>query len=949
MALPAGTRLGPYEILAPLGSGGMGEVYTARDTRLGRDVAVKVLASHLTDAPQARERFRREARAVAALSHPNICTIHDVGETGEGQAFLVMERLHGETLQQRLARGALDTPQLNEVGIALADALAAAHAAGVVHRDIKPANIFLTAHGPKILDFGLARAAVRPASDVSMQATVTRSPTLTQWGSTVGTVAYMSPEQLRGEEVDERTDLFSLGLVLYEAATGVPAFAGATTAIVAAAILHQEPTAPRALRPTIPEPLERIVAKALEKDRALRYQHASEIRADLLRLTRDTDSARPALPRAAAPVAPWRRTAGAIAGGAAVVAAVAAGIYSYGHRPHALTDKDTIVLADFKNTTGDDVFDDTLRRGLAVQLEQSPFLSLMSDDRIRKTLALMGQPKDARLTPAIARDVCERLGSTAVLEGSIAPLGTQYIIGLRASSCRSGDVLAEGQAQAARKEDVLNALGEVAKTFRARVGESLATIEKHSTPLEEATTPSLEALKAYSTAWKVNGTSGTVASIPLFKRALDLDPQFALVLAQLGLSYTGIGEAALAAQSTTRAYELRHRASDRERFFIETLYDRQVTGNLERELQTLTLWAQTYPRDPVAHGLQAGFVSHGTGRYELCLEEARKAIPLDPDLIFPYVSLVSCNLRLERIDDADREWQRAAALHSTFVDIPLIGYELAFLKGNRDGMARQAQAVRAAPGGEERMAHVEALTSAREGRLQLAAGRSLQAIDVAERAGHHEAAATYEAAAAVWSGFFGLAPAARQHAERALQLSRGREPEYAAAVALALAGEIRQAQALAADLDKRYPEDTSVQSTYLPTLRALISLHDGQPALAIEQLQPAHRYEFAQPTIDFVDNFGSLYSTYVRGEAYLALRKPVEAVAEFQKILDHRGLVRMDPMAARARVERARAWAAAGDTGKAQAAYADFLALWKDADPGTPLLDQARAEAAKLP
>jgi eukaryotic-like serine/threonine-protein kinase len=378
------------------------------------------------------------------------------------------------------------------------------------------------------------------------------------------------------------------------------------------------------------------------------------------------------------------------------------------------------------------------------------------------------------------------------------------------------------------------------------------------------------------------------------------------------------------------------------------MYDRQVTGNLERELQTLSLWAQTYPRDSVAHGLLAGFVSHGTGRYELCLDEAPRAIALDSDLIFPHLSLVTCNLFLERIDEAERGWQRVAGLKSAFRDVPVFGYHLAFLKADRDGMDRQAAAVRSTPGGEEMMTHMEALVLARAGRLALAANTSRRAVDVAERERHHEAAATYEAAAAAWNAFFGDAAAARQHAAAALRLSKGRNAEYAAAVALALAGDISGSQPLAADLEKRYPEDTSVQSSYLPTLRALFSLHAGQPFKAIEQLQTAHTYEFADPAISFLAFFGSLYPVYARGEAYLAAHKSAAAAAEFQKILDHRGLVLADPMAARARLELGRAWAAAGDTVKARAAYADFLALWRDADPDIPILTQAKTEYAKL-
>jgi eukaryotic-like serine/threonine-protein kinase len=556
--IPPGTRFGPYEITCLLGTGGMGEVYRARDSRLERDVAIKVLPAESISSSQARERFHREAQAVAALQHPNICTLHDVGETPDGQSFIVMELLRGETLQQRLVRGPFDAPELIEIMTALADALHVAHAAGIVHRDVKPANIFLTDRGPKILDFGLAKADRRVSSGGAIATALETRAVLTEVGSTIGTLAYMSPEQLRGQEIDSRTDLFSFGLVLYEMATGRPAFTGATSAVIGAAILHHQPEAPRRVRPVVPDGIEQVILKSLEKDRELRYQRASDVRVDLQRVRRTTDEQH-GPPVVQPPPRPATRSR-VIQMVVAAAVVVAIGVVAYLSRgyftspaPRLLTDADTIVLGDFANSTGDPVFDDTLRQGLMVQLQQSPLFRVLSDQKTRVTLGLMGQPADARLTPAIARQLCERTASTAVLDGSIATLGTQYVLGLRATDCRSGNVIDQQQARAGQKEDVLGVLGQIATTFRARIGESLATTPTRETPLAEATTVSLDALKAYTAGLKASEASGGAAGIAHFTRAVEIDPTFAAAYALLGLDYSGTGETRLAIDNIRKA------------------------------------------------------------------------------------------------------------------------------------------------------------------------------------------------------------------------------------------------------------------------------------------------------------------------------------------------------------------------------------------------------------
>jgi tetratricopeptide (TPR) repeat protein len=947
LALASGARLGPYEVVSQLGAGGMGEVYRALDTRLGRVVAIKVLPDGVAASTQALERFQREARAASALNHSNICTIYDVGTE---PPFIAMELLEGETLQQRLRRGPLEVPVLVDVAAAVADALDAAHTRGIVHRDVKPANIFLTARGPKILDFGLAKAQASSANGLAEDATHTEQALLTDPGATVGTVSYMSPEQVRAAPVDTRTDLFSFGVVLYEMATGVLPFRGDSPGAIFDAILNRSPTAAVRLNPDVPAELERIIDKCLDKDRTLRAQHASEICADLRRLKRDSDSGR-ITPAARALPAP-RRARDRMLAVVGLVAAVVAfsAYYFYSQRAPGLTDKDTIILADFTNTTGDPVFDETLRQGLAVQLEQSPFLSVVPEQRIRKALQLMGQPAGAHLTGDIARDVCVRTGSTAVVAGSIASLGRQFVLGLRAENCGTGDVLAQEQLPAARKEDVLNVLSQLATTFRTRVGESLVTVEKHSKPLEEATTPSLDALKAYSAA--TASTSDAHTGIPLLKRALDIDPDFAIAHAQLALFYSGIGESLLGEQSMSKAYELRDRANDRERFFITTIYDRQVTGNLEKEGETLRLWAQTYPRDPVAHGLAGGYYSAGTGNYELMIRTSRDAIAIAPDLSPPYFGVVGGLISRGLSSEAKQAHQQAVAHAPEAPEVLVHRFQMAFLDGDAEEMDRQVARARGKPEVDDWITHLQALVLARAGRLNTARQSARRAIELAFAAGQSERAAVRETAAAVWEGLYGNDAAAKQQAMHVLEAVQGRHVSYAAALALAITGEHSRSQAIADDLESRFPEDTSVRFNYVPTLRALSALSANDPSRAIELLRSASRYEFAQPGISFYGagggSFGAMYPTYIRGAAYRALHKPTEAAAEFQKILDHPGVVLGDPMGALARLQLGRALTQAGDVAKARAVYEDLLALWKDADPELRLLKEAKAEFAAL-
>jgi eukaryotic-like serine/threonine-protein kinase len=634
----------------------------------------------------------------------------------------------------------------------------------------------------------------------------------------------------------------------------------------------------------------------------------------------------------------------------AVVGLLVLGIFVFlRQRRPALGEKDSVLIADFTNTTGDPVFDGTLRQGLAVQLEQSPVLSLVSDERIQRTLGLMGQPPDAQLTPKLAREVCERTASAAVVDGSIASLGSQYVLGLRAIDCGTGTLLADEQRQAARKEDVLSVLSQMARELRSRVGESLATVEKHDTPLEDATTSSLEALKAYSTARRVKFLpAGYASAVPLLKHAIEIDPNFAMAYAFLGRTYGDIGEFALSAENTSRAYQLRNHTSERERFFIDVTYHRQVTGNLEKAHQTLELWAETYPRDRDAHGLLSGFSSQGSGKYQEAIEEGKKAISLDPDFVPGYANVASAYIYLDRPGEAEKILQQASERKLEIPDYIFLRYYIAFLKGDQAGMEREAALGEAHPGAQDWMLHAESLTLARSGQLQRAREMSRRAVDLALQAGQRERAAIFVTEAAVWEALFGNVSTARQKASAALELSKGRDVEYGAAFALALAKDSSRSQALANNLENRFPEDTSVQFSYLPTLRALFALNRGEPSRAIELLRIAGPYELAVPAIDYYFFFGGLYPAYVRGEAYLAAQQGAEAAAEFQKIVDHPGIVLSDPIGALAHLQLGRAYVLAGEQAKAKSAYQDFLTLWKDADPDIPILKQAKAEYAKL-
>ena len=943
-----GETFSHYRIVEVLGAGGMGAVYRAEDLRLQRPVAIKVLVAALLNEPEALESWKREARVAAALNHPHICTIHDVFEH-EGRPFIVMELLEGRSLREELRAGPLATDRLLSLGIGVAEALEAAHAQRVIHRDLKPANIFVSADSrhSKVLDFGLAQMlhdASRPRLHAAAS-TVDTTPSVPTLTRGAGTPAYESPEQVLGQPLDERTDLFSFGAVLYEMATGQRAFPGTTPAAVFDAVLNRAPRAPSELVPELPDNLEALILRLLEKDPAARYQTSTEVAAELRRILRRTlGGSSPTLLIASASRRRIRavlRRAGrrglslGLVGLAVLAAAV---LLLRGRAPaRALTERDQVLIAEFLNHTGDPVFDLTLREALAVQLSQSPFLAIVPEDRVRETLRMMTRPTDERLTRQVAREVCERLGAKAMLEGQIAALGRSYVLTLEATDCSAGESLAREQAQTGSKERVLQSLGQMASSMRARLGESLATVSKFDVPIEQATTRSLDALKAYALGVAQRAKGDETGAIPFLEHAVILDPAFASAHSALSAIYGSLGEIQERTSHARLAYDNRHHVTERERLFIEYQhYD--AIGDERHAIEILEMWKQLYPRDYRAPNALAVSLNR-LGHYERAIEEAQEAQRRNPQHPFPRSNLAYAYRGASRFAEARSTAEEALAHQLETLPLRRLVYQLALLDGDQALAERTLEWSRGRPR-EYDLVGAQAQAVAYLGQMTRARTLYQRTLELARRQALGQVALGYAAQAAWTEAVYGNSREALVQARDVLRRDPSAAPRLRAAAALALAGAPDEAERVVEAAKREESGDMLVSLVHVPVAEAAVQLARRQPARALSALAAAQPYELG--------NVAQLAPVFLRGRARLEQGDAVGAIPEFEAVLEHRGVDPFSGLHPLARLELARARARAGDTAGSRADYDRFLELWAEADRQLPPLVAAVRERAAL-
>ncbi|MEP6707437.1 MAG: protein kinase [Pyrinomonadaceae bacterium] len=980
-----------YRILEKLGAGGMGEVYLAEDTRLGRKVALKMLSAELTQNKDRLHRFEQEASTASSLNHPNILTIYEVGHEG-GQNFIATEFVDGLTLRKRLVGPRLDILEVVDIAAQISSALEEAHAARIIHRDIKPENIMIRPNGiVKVLDFGLAKLTEPASRELSADTEApTRALVHTDAGVVMGTSHYMSPEQARGKAVDPRTDIWSLGIVLYEMVAGRVPFEGETVTDVILAITKTEPPPLARYATGVPAEFEWIVMKALRKDVDDRYQTVREIHSDLnkfgKRLEFEAELERSVPPDRVSHIISTTgnqgvstissRQAGTATGGssaatshvsagvptrassaeylvteikrhkiraATIAAVVLLGVaslayFGYLRKAPALTDKDTILLADFVNTTGDPVFDGTLKQALAVQLGQSPFLNILSEERVREALRFMGRSADERVTRDIAREICERQGIKALLTGSISQLGSHYVITLEALNGRNDEAIAREQVEAESKEQVLKSLGLGAAKLREKLGESLSSIQKFDAPVEQATTSSLDALKAFSQGNDQFRLGNQLEAIPFYKRAVDLDPTFAMAYARLAVVYSNDAQTELATQFTQKAFELKDRVSERERFYISEKYYSYVVGDINEAINVLKAWKQTYPNDFVPHNNLAVQYSN-IGQYEESIQECREAVRISPNNATSQGNLVEGFIRLNRYDEARQILDGNMSKNPDTFPYHYYSYQLAFLRADQATMKRDVDWFKSKQTEDESLG-LESSTAMVAGQFRKALEYSKSAVEVLKSQDRKENAAQLESNIAIIGAIFGNCQEAKSSAARSLVLSRAKVNLTGAAFALAACGEAGQAQAIADELLRRYPKETALNAVFLPMIHAAMENNRGNSAQAIQLLQSTSRYDLGG-----LAGFGS---PYLRGQAFLRQRSGPEAAAQFQKILDHRGVDPLSPLYPLAHLGLARAAVLQGDTAKARKSYQDFFALWKDADQDLPILKDAMQEYEKI-